>query len=299
MRTSSIAIATLALAVSSSINPSTALAKESVRKASLSLRHRALDQTENENTKEAQKGRYPYLAALFKKASDGSLKQSCGGALIAPNVIVTAASCLDSVDVAYLGLHDSLDMEEGTYEVFDISADSKHQRSLDTNTTEEDIALLFLDRNSTFSPVSINTRSDVPQEGQELVNIGWDTTESDAVSSVRMETIINILSQSECAADHPSMNVTSMLCTSGGESLDRGGPLIVKGEEAGQDILVGVASLESGVYSSVLHSLTRNPSAPSRTIKSDKLSRCYYEWYCEWYCDCCWCEEVCVEIWYC
>ena len=123
MRTSSIAIATIALAVSSSNNPSTALAKESTRKASWSLRHRALDQ----NAKEVQKGRYPYLAALFKKASDGSLKQSCGGALITPNVIVTAASCLGSVDVAYLGLHDSLNMEEGTYEVFDISSDGKHQ----------------------------------------------------------------------------------------------------------------------------------------------------------------------------
>jgi len=56
--------------------------------------------------------------------SHESLEQSRGGALIALNVIVTTASCLDSVDVAYLGLET---MDKGTFEVFDISVDSKHQ----------------------------------------------------------------------------------------------------------------------------------------------------------------------------
>ena len=71
-----------------------------------------------------QKRRYPYLAALFNRVSHESLEQSRGGALIALNVIVTTASCLDSVDVAYLGLET---MDKGTFEVFDISVDSKHQ----------------------------------------------------------------------------------------------------------------------------------------------------------------------------
>ena len=84
-----------------------------------------------------------------------------------------------------------------------------------------------------------------------------------------------------------------MLCMSGGESLDHGGPLIVKGEEAGQDILVGVASLEPGVYSSVLYSLMRDMTTPSTAIESC----CYYcDVCCDFWCDCCWCWEEC---WYC
>jgi secreted trypsin-like serine protease len=48
-------------------------------------------------------GRYPYLASLhFRNPFTGELYQACGGSLIAPSVILTAAHCSDYIDVALL-----------------------------------------------------------------------------------------------------------------------------------------------------------------------------------------------------
>lgn len=42
----------------------------------------------------AKTGRYPYMASLFSEGSSDSMPSSCGGSLIAPDVILTAAHCM-------------------------------------------------------------------------------------------------------------------------------------------------------------------------------------------------------------
>ena len=89
--------------------------------------------------------------------------------------------------------------------------------------------------------------------------------------------------QNQTLSVYPSMNVTSMLCASP-ESLEPGGPLIVKGEEAGQDVLVSVTSLEPSIYSSVLYSLMRDQTTSHTAIKSS----CHHcDVCCDFWCDCC------------
>jgi len=249
--------------------------------------------------------RYPYFASLFKRTSDGSLKETCGGALIAPSVIATDASCIDAVDVAYLGLYDSSSMEEGTLEVFNIVSTSNNAlmssiKDASKNVMEVGLGLLFLDHNATSSPITINTRADVPVEGQELVEVGRDSTKSGAVAAgVLTEANVSLLSQSTCEGNHVNVNFANMTCVSDDGLLERGGLLIVKGEDAGKDVLVGVATSEPGVYSSVLKFLMPDPNASTRIIKNHKLGRCWYEYVCDYECDYYWCDWNCGYVYYC
>ena len=150
---------------------------------------------------DAPANRYPYTVALTNGGDDFF----CGGSLIAPDIVVTAAHCLDGsggYNVA-VGRTDLSSNNEG--EEIRVEKEIRHP-NYSTSTDEYDIALLLLSR-----PVQVLTREDMvrinddesfPSPGVMSRTMGWGDTDPDdgktEVSLDLQEVDLPIISNSEC-----------------------------------------------------------------------------------------------------
>jgi secreted trypsin-like serine protease len=211
---------------------------------------------------EVEPHRYPYLASLhYRNDSMGDLLQVCGGTLIAPSVILTAAHCNDYIDVVMLGLHNLSMIEDTPYEIYNITSDQKVMYPFYNNLTNDgDFLLLFLDTPSMYTPITLNSNPVVPIRDALLTVIGWGTQETGYTSDVPEETVVETRSNFWCYIAYQGANVIlevfglsryaiteNTICAEGGSKDDScqgdsGGPLIIKGENASTDVLVGVVS---------------------------------------------------------
>lgn len=120
----------------------------------------------------APETRYPYSVSLQYNGL-----HFCGGALVSPNIVVTAAHCTSSPARVTLGRYDLDDPSDYDYETMDVWEEIIHP-DYDEAAVENDIALLILERDSIHPYIRINSRDTVPSDGDELVVMG----ESDGVS---------------------------------------------------------------------------------------------------------------------
>jgi trypsin len=197
---------------------------------------------------ETASGRYPYIAILSRSISPGVGMPICAGSLISSKVILTAAHCIGLVDTIWLGVENINMLQEGIYEMYSIS-NPIVSPNFNSSNVENDFALLFLDKPSSFKPITFNTDFTQPKVGSEVYAIGWGKTESGHESPVPREANLVVLSDMECASMYtPYANISgSMMCATGGSQRDAcqgdsGGPLIIKGQNATADILVGMVS---------------------------------------------------------
>lgn len=142
----------------------------------------------------------------------------------------------------------------------------------DSNTTNKDFMLLFLDQPVTSTEVefvNVNSQSTIPEVDSSVWVVGWgDTTADDETtvqSNVLMRVEVNVLSNAECDASEGEIGgfydsyhgqiTDSMLCAKDDNQDscqgDSGGPLVVRGDGAGggKDTLVGVVSWGIGCAS--------------------------------------------------
>ena len=141
---------------------------------------------------ESPLGRHPYAVSLQDDRG-----HFCGGSLIAPDVVLTAAHCAGGTHEAVVGRHDLDARDEG--EEIPAKAEVVHP-GYDRGNSDDDFALVFLARAAAEARcVRPNARNSVPAEGEEVVAMGWGDTvaaddaqrSSDVLRSVEVETIGN------------------------------------------------------------------------------------------------------------
>jgi secreted trypsin-like serine protease len=122
---------------------------------------------------DATAGSYPFFASLTMGGS-----HSCGGTLIAPDIILSAAHC-QNLTRAEVGRSVRTDPND-TYETFDLIQEIRHP-VYDSNKYKYDFMILQLDRPASdqFKPIRVNQNESLPEIGvaEGVKAIGFGVTE--------------------------------------------------------------------------------------------------------------------------
>eukprot|EP00588_Corethron_pennatum_P015652 CAMPEP_0194271072 /NCGR_PEP_ID=MMETSP0169-20130528/4953_1 /TAXON_ID=218684 /ORGANISM="Corethron pennatum, Strain L29A3" /LENGTH=290 /DNA_ID=CAMNT_0039013341 /DNA_START=367 /DNA_END=1239 /DNA_ORIENTATION=- len=203
------------------------------------------------------KERYRYFAL-----SNGGFGL-CGGTLIADNVVISAAHCLQAFKSEVLiGIYNIF--EDGlTYERFNISKTIPHHKYT-PGTDDNDYMLIILDGKSKFTPACIPSSANFVEKGKELRVLGFGVTEYGRKSPLLREVNVESISNSQCGHRYamwkpgpdddnldgwmPPPISKNMLCADSSKlekdacQGDSGGPLVIADDDGGRDVLVGVVS---------------------------------------------------------
>ncbi len=210
---------------------------------------------------EADEGEYPWMAAIY--SGSPSTGQYCGGTLVTPTVVVTAAHCIDAIlgvyiidtlfgpifssDVYVMLGSNTLDPSNGE----EILVDNAYVHP-DYNGNGYDIAVLTLTEASQQQPIAWATPADAAlmAPGTMATVTGWGlTSENGQGSNELLEVDVPILSDAQCQ-EYQSINAAVEVCAGyeeGGRDScqgDSGGPMIVPKD--GGYILAGVVSWGHG-----------------------------------------------------
>eukprot|EP01082_Thalassiosira_pseudonana_P003005 g3497.t1 g3497 contig12:2188440-2189856(-) len=214
---------------------------------------------------EADVGRYPYIVSL-----QDNVGHFCGGSLIAPDVVLTAAHCsgtnYGNVRIV-VGSHTTTPQGSNA-DIVSIQKLYVHPR-YNENSSENDYAVIFLKRPTTSNVpfVRLNREEMMPTNGDVLTAIGWGDTNTDdmlfAPSEELREVDVDYIPNGECeesegcigdwCESYNGLIFGAMLCASSpgkdGCQGDSGGPIIFAGREAEDDVQVGLASWGIGCAS--------------------------------------------------
>lgn len=174
--------------------------------------------------------RYPWMVAIVHKVSGGI----CGGALIAPRWVITAAHCTGKNKYVLVG-----NADRGKASRFEIERAIRHP-AFDKLTLQNDVGLLFLAEPVEASPATMATFSEAQallQPGALARIAGWGRTgisDPPAERLIEAETELNLLSVlgTRISYDDPETGP----CGS-----DSGGPLLMTTND-GKQVLVAVIS---------------------------------------------------------
>ncbi|EJK47364.1 hypothetical protein THAOC_33916 [Thalassiosira oceanica] len=144
---------------------------------------------------DAKVGRYPYAVGLESIL----FGEFCGGSLIAPDVVLSAAHCMNTGGfVPYNVIIGRLDLEERTDgESLAMAYELKHP-NYDRLSTENDFALIYLASPTyNYEVVQLNQDDNIPQSGDAVTAIGYGYTDM-TPSKILQEVEMKALSNKEC-----------------------------------------------------------------------------------------------------
>jgi trypsin len=195
----------------------------------------------------AEEGQYPWLVSLAYSADGAAF---CGGSVIAEDIILTAAHCVEEIAspddlLVYSGSVDleSADIVETAVSDIHIAHDYNEPIPM-----ANDWALLLLDEAIDAEPIDVGTE---PEEFDVLETAGWGETGS-GYPTVAQWVEVPFVSDDDCEAAYPGeIDAQTMLCAgdleNGGVDScqgDSGGPIMAPTDEG--LILVGIVSWGDG-----------------------------------------------------
>ena len=161
-----------------------------------------------------------------------------GGALIAPDIVLTAGHCLPKPD-------QKVTLKVGTYSISRDGSDSEelaivravrhpNWREIAFENFSSDFLIFQLSGKATRHPVvKINRDPTVPAKKQEIImmGLGWTNKTAQSPADTLQVASLNAISGNQCARSYdPSRNITysdrideTMICTTGGPNNERDG----------------------------------------------------------------------------
>eukprot|EP00804_Cyclotella_cryptica_P019408 CCRYP_006591-RA/>CCRYP_006591-RA protein AED:0.03 eAED:0.03 QI:3071/1/1/1/0.75/0.4/5/2863/486 len=238
--------------------------------------------------KDAAAGRFSYVVSL---ADD--VGHFCGGSLIAPDIVLTAAHCQGGSYNIIVGRQDLSDERSG--EVIPMNFEMPHPEYDDT-TTDNDFNLVFLSRPvsaKNLKLVTLNDEDDMPAVGDSVHVSGWgDTTKEDDIqtlSNALMTVELKVISNDECDASKGSIGgydetyngqiTPNMMCAKDPNQDacqgDSGGPLVQghRGPDGSDDVQVGVVSWGIGCAQASFPGVYSRVSKAYEWVKGEVCAR--------------------------
>lgn len=196
--------------------------------------------------RDADPGEWPWMVSL---RSDGHM---CGGSIVSPTTVVTAAHCLEGMRAGDLAVRAGTREVDGAGQRLDVARIIRHP-DYDPDTVENDIALLRLDGRLRFGPgvgpISVAGAgfASAADPGSRAWATGWgDLDEDGALGSpeILQEVEVPVVADGPCDRQL-GIERQVMLCA-GGEGAgtcygDSGGPLASRGDD-GVWYLIGITS---------------------------------------------------------
>ncbi len=200
----------------------------------------------------ARPGEFPWQVSIGFQRADGSIFSFCGGSLIAPDWVLTAAHC--DVRPGEKVIVERLDLRTDEGEVIDI-AEVKNHEGYNPQTNDSDIALLRLASPASAQPIGlIEADTNLAGPENDLTVSGYGLLEEEGQASPTLQKVtVPIISNIICQVKYDGTGVSiteNMLCAGspGKDSCqgDSGGPGMVVDTGLGDFRLAGVVSFGIG-----------------------------------------------------